>query len=596
MTTDRNRGRGTRPPPGASNRVGIVEGWEIRRSRRRTPRGGALKGAVFVLLAVVLLGAGGWILARPVIGSAVTGLFQDNPGIIRLPIVGDLLAAELVDRLDRPAAAEGSDVRLTIDEGETIEAIEEELTELGLLQDPVAFHYLVVNDRVDQLIVAGTYTMSTSMSPRQVVERLAGSPDPPPKVTTIAIRDGLRIDQVAGLLQLMKEEDGLEIDVSEFLALANDPPETLMEDYPFLRTIPADHSLEGYLKGGTWEIRLDVTAEELVRELLENWDDEYGDVVSQARKKNLDFYDVLRVASIVERETPRDGEMARVAGVYWNRLDERTAGDTAGFLNADPTVIYGADSVALEDMPLGEWPSHVFWDALDESMSEVTLPPRLASFQTYQNSGPAGLADRDAIARSAGGRARARPQEAVPVLRRVPRRGQAHVRQDPLAAEPQHRQVRLAPVGVATTAGPSPAQRHAWLAADHAARPARLERLRARLAADGLDAYFGTRPENSRYLTGFELGDGEEKVSGSSGRFLVSADETVVLADSRYRLQAEEQCPDDTGRADQRRCRPPVARAGREPSADHGRHRLRSGPAHRCRSRVRQPRAVDAAR
>jgi Xaa-Pro aminopeptidase/Xaa-Pro dipeptidase len=96
---------------------------------------------------------------------------------------------------------------------------------------------------------------------------------------------------------------------------------------------------------------------------------------------------------------------------------------------------------------------------------------------------------------------------------------------------------------LATAPAPSSAQRAAWRAADHAARPARLERLRARLAEDGLDAYFGTRPENSRYLTGFELGDGEEKVSGSSGRFLVSADETVVLADSRYRLQAIEQCP-----------------------------------------------------
>jgi Xaa-Pro aminopeptidase len=99
-------------------------------------------------------------------------------------------------------------------------------------------------------------------------------------------------------------------------------------------------------------------------------------------------------------------------------------------------------------------------------------------------------------------------------------------------------------VGPATALSTSPeVQREAWLAADRAARQGRLDRLRSRLAADGLDAYFGTRPENSRYLTGFELGDGEEKVSGSSGRFLVSADETVVLADSRYRLQAEEQCP-----------------------------------------------------
>jgi Xaa-Pro aminopeptidase len=98
-------------------------------------------------------------------------------------------------------------------------------------------------------------------------------------------------------------------------------------------------------------------------------------------------------------------------------------------------------------------------------------------------------------------------------------------------------------VQVATSPAPSDAQRDAWHAADDAARPGRLERLRTRLADEGLDAYFGTRPENSRYLTGFELGDGEEKVSGSSGRFLVSADETVVLADSRYRLQALEQCP-----------------------------------------------------
>ena len=92
--------------------------------------------------------------------------------------------------------------------------------------------------------------------------------------------------------------------------------------------------------------------------------------------------------------------------------------------------------------------------------------------------------------------------------------------------------------------GLSTADLERWRAADRAARPARLAALRARLAEDGIDAYFGVRPENARYLTGFVLGDGEEKVSGASGRFFVSADESVVLADSRYRLQAIEECPD----------------------------------------------------
>ena len=82
-----------------------------------------------------------------------------------------------------------------------------------------------------------------------------------------------------------------------------------------------------------------------------------------------------------------------------------------------------------------------------------------------------------------------------------------------------------------------------WLAADREARPGRLALLRRRLAEEGLDAYFGVRRENSRYLTGFALGDGEEKVAGQSGWFLVSGDEVVLLADSRYTIQAREEAP-----------------------------------------------------
>lgn len=96
---------------------------------------------------------------------------------------------------------------------------------------------------------------------------------------------------------------------------------------------------------------------------------------------------------------------------------------------------------------------------------------------------------------------------------------------------------------LAATAPPTEADLARWTAADAAARPARLARFRERLAGEGVDAYFGVRRENTRYLTGFVLGEGEEKVAGVSGQFLVSADETVVLADSRYRVQARDECP-----------------------------------------------------
>ena len=83
-----------------------------------------------------------------------------------------------------------------------------------------------------------------------------------------------------------------------------------------------------------------------------------------------------------------------------------------------------------------------------------------------------------------------------------------------------------------------------WDAADGSARPSRLARLRARFADAGVDAYFGVRREHMRYLTGFTLADGEEKVAGTSGQFVVSGDAVHVLANSRYTIQVRREAPD----------------------------------------------------
>lgn len=106
---------------------------------------------------------------------------------------------------------------------------------------------------------------------------------------------------------------------------------------------------------------------------------------------------------------------------------------------------------------------------------------------------------------------------------------------------------------VAGGAWPSPAdfgvapradERGRWEEADRAARPKRLARLRARFADAGIDAYYGVRREHMRYLTGFTLAEGEEKSARESGQFLVGGDELVVLADSRYTIQASREAPD----------------------------------------------------
>jgi Xaa-Pro aminopeptidase len=100
------------------------------------------------------------------------------------------------------------------------------------------------------------------------------------------------------------------------------------------------------------------------------------------------------------------------------------------------------------------------------------------------------------------------------------------------------------PIAADFAVAPSVATHAAWQAADREARPDRCGRLRARFGPAGVDAYFGVRPEHMRYLTGFVLADGEEKVAGNSGQFLVGGEELLVLADSRYTIQAHREAPE----------------------------------------------------
>jgi Xaa-Pro aminopeptidase len=80
--------------------------------------------------------------------------------------------------------------------------------------------------------------------------------------------------------------------------------------------------------------------------------------------------------------------------------------------------------------------------------------------------------------------------------------------------------------------------------ADRAHRPARMAALRGRMAVERVDAYFGVRREHMRWLTGFSLAEGEDRVAGHSGQFLAGGDEVIVVTDSRYTIQARREAPD----------------------------------------------------
>ena len=98
------------------------------------------------------------------------------------------------------------------------------------------------------------------------------------------------------------------------------------------------YPLEGFLFPATYDFTEDTTSRELVRDQLEAFDRAWSDVdLKYAQSKNLTAYDVLIIASMVEKEVLVPKERPLVAAVIYNRLH-------AGMpLGIDATIRYGFD-------------------------------------------------------------------------------------------------------------------------------------------------------------------------------------------------------------------------------------------------------------
>jgi UPF0755 protein len=99
---------------------------------------------------------------------------------------------------------------------------------------------------------------------------------------------------------------------------------------------PAKLPLEGFLFPSTYDFDRKTTSAQLVQAQLAAFESNFGNVdLAYARSKNLTPYDVLKIASIVEREAVVPSERKLVAAVIYNRLHAHMP------LGMDSTIRYG---------------------------------------------------------------------------------------------------------------------------------------------------------------------------------------------------------------------------------------------------------------
>src|SRR5262245_41423661 len=373
-----------------SRRYGSGGGNGRRRGRGGSGIFGLLKFLVFALLlaGVVLIVA--LTALRPVVNNAILSWAADSPAALKVPFVADIVREDLGTALTQPSSTDPAQVEFLVQEGDTAAAIADRLGTERLIRDRRAFVFIASERDLTGALQQGTLVLRKNMTPDQLVSALL-APPPDPYVE-LDLRTGLRLEQITALLEKKKADgENLTMDPREFYELTTEPPADLLGDYPWLQRIlkdaPDGASLEGFLWPGTYRILPDTTPEELVRRMLDGFHEAVGDdKLKVPAQRGLSFYQVLTLASIVEREAQLDSEKPLIAGVYQNRIDG-LPGIKNKLLNADPTVIYANDTVQLDALDFDQWKDYRFWTTPEVALRAVPLPDSLLGYQTYTHPG-----------------------------------------------------------------------------------------------------------------------------------------------------------------------------------------------------------------
>jgi len=325
------------------------------------------------------------LLLPSLLGGVLRSMAEDNPDLLHLPFFADAVAETIGDRADRPGGTDPTPVDFEIPPGTSSRDITDSLVTRDLVTDRLAFVYVLATEGGSDRLQAGTHVLNRTMSPRQVAAALQQSPAQANPTTTLALRDGLRIEQIVAYLE--KNRDTIAFEPSDFYDLATHPPDDVVAAYSMLATKPAGYSLEGFLASGVFQIDKETDARGFLDILLEKRQAELEPLLTRPSPEHLDnFYEVLVMASIVEREAKLEVDRPPIAGVYVNRLAGLANG--VRLLNSEPTVVYANDTVHLREMQIDAWPTFVFWGLTGQAnLGNVVVPQDLASFQTWHSTG-----------------------------------------------------------------------------------------------------------------------------------------------------------------------------------------------------------------
>lgn len=262
--------------------------------------------------------------------------------LLQLGLLGfvavDVIAIALVVYLvvgSRVAADSSSDtlIDFSVQAGQGAKEIGRNLERAGIISNDIFFNYYLLGKESANRLQAGEYELSPSMKISQIVNILSEGKvkfDPGIRIT---IPEGYSTKQIEEALisgGLLVSESELTEAVGITAPLAKE-----IFGFAFLSDLPPRATLDGFLFPDTYFFKENAELNDIVKKMLGNFDSKISDAMRvkiKARGKNL--YEVVILASLLEKEVRTYEDMQIVSGILWKRMEIGMA------LQVDATLAY----------------------------------------------------------------------------------------------------------------------------------------------------------------------------------------------------------------------------------------------------------------
>lgn len=246
---------------------------------------------------------------------------------VLLTVSGILTYALFGDRGGTVASGERLNVYITVQPGMTATDIGKMLEERGVIGSRQKFWLIAKLGGSEGQFKAGTYHMYVNMPIREALDVLVGGEA---SMMRFTIPEGFSVREIAARL----ESEGI-VSGKEFLEKAK-----TFGPYRYMQAHRnAMYRAEGFLFPDTYEVEPGTAPEAILQMMARNFDDRLTDEMREkAKKMDLSVYELVTLASLVEKEARFEEDRPMIAQVFLKRLELNMP------LQSDTTIQYLLDA------------------------------------------------------------------------------------------------------------------------------------------------------------------------------------------------------------------------------------------------------------